>query len=164
MTKPLSMLCPLLLILPVIVLSASGAPTADSPASATVVPSDSTQDEKGDSDEDIRKAMEAVKSAGRRVRRALRKKDIAAALVAVNLVQIGVIEVKKLVPEAATKLEGEARSVIERDFRQRLIGVLEQWLFIEKALLQGKTEEAAKFMKTITELKKSAHEEYDVEE
>ena len=164
MMKLLSLWCPLLLILPVIVFTASGASTADGPARDPILSSDSTQDEKGDSDEDIRKAMEAVKSAGRRVRRALRKKDIAAALVAVNQVQIGVIEVKKLVPEAATKLEGEARSVIERDFRQRLIGVLEQWLFIEKALLQGKTEEAAKFMKTIAELKGSAHEEYDVEE
>ena len=64
MMKPLSLWCPLLLILPVIVFTASGASTADGPARDPILSSDSTQDEADNSDEDIRKAMEAVKSHG----------------------------------------------------------------------------------------------------
>ncbi|MGE4633446.1 MAG: hypothetical protein AAEJ47_10450 [Planctomycetota bacterium] len=164
MIKPLPLLCLYLLILLMIPIGGSGVSSADGPSGQPIFPSVSTQDEPGNSNEHIEKAMEAVKSAGRKVRRALRKKDIDAALAAVNQVQSAVIEVKKLVPEAATKVEGDDASAIKRDFRQRLIAVLEQWLFVEKALLQGKTEEAAKFMKTISEMKKSAHEEYEVED
>ncbi|NRA76004.1 MAG: hypothetical protein HRU16_08680, partial [Planctomycetes bacterium] len=96
MIKPLPLLCLYLLILLMIPIGGSGVSSADGPSGQPILPSVSTQDEPGNSNEHIEKAMEAVKSAARKVRRALRKKDIAAALVAVNQVQIGVIEVKKL--------------------------------------------------------------------
>ena len=115
-------------------------------------------------DEAIEKAMAAMKSAGRSIRRSLRKNDVATALQVVNRMQISVIEAKKLVPVAAKKLKGEARTAIERDFRQRLITVLERWIQIEKALLQGDTEQASELMKGISELKKSAHKEFEVDD
>ena len=65
---------------------------------------------------------------------------------------------------AAKKLQAEARSDMERDFRQRLIAVLDRWILVEKALLQGKTEDASNFIKSISELKKSGHKEYEVED
>ncbi|MAW77259.1 MAG: hypothetical protein CMJ95_07740 [Planctomycetes bacterium] len=122
------------------------------------------KDEPASPDEAIEKAMEAMKSAGRSIRRALRKKDVEVALAVVNRAQLAVIEAKKLVPAAAKKLKGDARSALERDFRQRLIAVLERWILVEKALLLGKTEDATEFVRTIVELKKSAHEEFDVED
>ena len=122
------------------------------------------QDDPAGEDEAIEKAMEAMKSAGRSIRRALRKKDIDTALAVVNRAQIAVIEAKKLVPAAAKKLQAEARSDMERDFRQRLIAVLDRWILVEKALLQGKTEDASNFIISISELKKSGHKEYEVED
>lgn len=119
-------------------------------------------DEPAAADEAIEEAMEAMKSAGRSIRRSLRKKDVTTALTVVNRAQLTVIEAKKLVPSAASKLEGEAKVALARDYRQRLIAVLEQWILVEKALLQGNAEEASKLMKTISDLKKSGHKKFEV--
>jgi hypothetical protein len=121
-------------------------------------------DEAHEAHEALEKVMDAVKSGDRAVRRAMRKQDHSTALKSVNRVQAAVIEAKKLVPSGAFSLEGEARAAMVLDYRQRLIGVLEQWLMFEKALLLGKVEEAAEVLKKISAMKKSAHEEFDVEE
>ncbi len=121
-------------------------------------------DEAHEAHEALEKAMDAVKGGDRAVRRAMRKQDHSTALKSVNRVQLAVIEAKKLVPSAAFRLEGLERAALELDFRQRLIGVLEQWVLFEKALLLGKVEEASAVLKKISALKKSAHEEFDVED
>ncbi|MEE2857627.1 MAG: hypothetical protein VX949_09575 [Planctomycetota bacterium] len=126
-------------------------------------PTDDT-DEAHEAHEALEKVMDAVKGGDRAVRRAMRKQDHSTALKSVNRVQAAVIEAKKLVPSAAFSLEGEERAALELEFRQRLIGVLEQWILFEKALLLGKVEEASEVLKKISALKKSAHEKFDVED
>ncbi|HIG04978.1 MAG TPA: hypothetical protein EYQ08_04495 [Planctomycetes bacterium] len=115
-------------------------------------------------DEAIEQAMEEMHRGGKAVRRALRKKQLGAALLAISVAQKGVVEAKKLVPSAALKLEGEAQARMKADYRKRLIEVLEKWLQVEKLLIDGKLEEAATTMKEISELKKSGHEKYEVED
>ena len=115
-------------------------------------------------DEAIEQAMEEIHRGGKAVRRALRKKQLDAALLAISIAQKGVVEAKKLVPAAALKLEGEAQARMKADYRKRLIEVLEKWLQIEKLLIDGKMEEAATTMKEISELEKSGHEKYEVED
>ncbi|MDE0960234.1 MAG: hypothetical protein OSB09_05580 [Planctomycetota bacterium] len=112
----------------------------------------------------IEQAMEQMHRGGKAVRRALRKKQVDAALVAVSIAQQGVVEAKKLVPSAALELEGEARARLKADFRKRLIEVLEKWLQVEKLLIDGKMEQAATAMKEISVLEKSGHKEYEVED
>jgi soluble cytochrome b562 len=75
-----------------------------------------------------------------------------------------VVEAKKLVPAAALKLEGEAQARMKADYRKRLIEVLEKWLQVERLLIDGKMAEAATTMKEISELEKSGHKEYEVED
>jgi soluble cytochrome b562 len=115
-------------------------------------------------DEAIEQAMEEIHRGGKAVRRALRKKQVDAALLAISIAQKGVVEAKKLVPSAALKLEGEAQARMKADYRKRLIEVLEKWLQVEKLLIDGKLEEAATTMKEISELEKSGHKEYEVED
>ncbi|MBT5739085.1 MAG: hypothetical protein HN891_10610 [Planctomycetes bacterium] len=115
-------------------------------------------------DEAIEQAMEEIHRGGKAVRRALRKKQLDAALLAISVAQKGVVEAKKLVPAAALKLEGEAQARMKADYRKRLIEVLEKWLQVERLLIDGKMAEAATTMKEISELEKSGHKEYEVED
>jgi len=115
-------------------------------------------------DEAIEQAMEEIHRGGKAVRRALRKKQLDAALLAISIAQKGVVEAKKLVPAAALKLEGEAQARMKADYRKRLIEVLEKWLQVEKLLIDGKMAEAATTIKEISELEKSGHKEYEVED
>ena len=115
-------------------------------------------------DEAIEQAMEEIHRGGKAVRRALRKMQLDAALLAISVAQKGVVEAKKLVPAAALKLEGEAQARMKADYRKRLIEVLEKWLQVERLLIDGKMAEAATTMKEISELEKSGHKEYEVED
>lgn len=120
-----------------------------------------------DADEEespLEEAMSQIQSGGRSVRRALRKKDIPAAMVAIGKAQAGVVAAKGLIPEIAESVQGEERAALLHDYRTRMIAVLEQWVQMEKALLAGKIDEANAVSKKLSELKKSGHEKYDPEE
>ncbi|MGE4618443.1 MAG: hypothetical protein AAEJ04_01390 [Planctomycetota bacterium] len=115
-------------------------------------------------DEAIEDAMKKLKSASRSVRRALRSKDVVGALAWVGKAQLALVESKMFVPDAASELTGKAKTALEQDYRLRVIAVLEQWIVIEKALLQGDTEAASVAMKKVSELKKSGHQKHKVDD
>ncbi len=120
-----------------------------------------------DSDEEespLEEAMSQIQSGGRSVRRALRKKDVPAALVAIGKAQAGVVAAKGLIPVVAESAQGEERAALLHDYRSRMIAVLEQWVLMEKALLAGKIDVANAVSKKLSELKKSGHEKYDIDD
>lgn len=110
-------------------------------------------------------AMSTIKSKLRKVKRALRAEDSAAALDGIVALEEAALAAKKLEPSMATKEKDESKkAALVKDFRLRVIDLIAEMLKVEKALLAGDLEAASNGVKMLQKIEHDGHERFEVDD
>lgn len=113
----------------------------------------------------LAQSMERMKSAVRRLERALDGDDIAQALPLVAEFQTAAVAAKSELPERAAALEGAARDALVKDYRATMVQLLRVSCDLEQAVIEGRAADAVRiFASELKALQKPSHERFQVEE
>jgi hypothetical protein len=113
----------------------------------------------------LAQSMEKMKSAVRRMERALEGDDLSLALPLIAEFQAAVVAAKSEVPERAAMVEEAARAAFVNDYRATMVKLLRVSCDLEQALIENRAADAARiFASELKALQKPSHERFQVED
>jgi hypothetical protein len=114
---------------------------------------------------DLHHTMEEMDDAFRTLRRKVRKSDETEdSLRLLSEMQALAVHGKSLTLELDDKTPAAERSALNKEFRLRLIDLIQTMLLAEKAVLDSDHEKAFELVKKIYEVRKEAHKRFDVDD
>ncbi len=121
-----------------------------------------TQDpEEHESETELAQQMEIVEDGLRTLRRSVRNPEKTAdSLTAVIACERAIMACKGEVPSMAAKLPEAERKVFVTAFRLEMVNLLEKFLALEKALLEGRNDDLRDLYKALKALEDPAHERF----
>ncbi|MEE8468919.1 MAG: hypothetical protein V3T22_10700 [Planctomycetota bacterium] len=119
------------------------------------------QEQEQEPETELARQMEIVKDGLRSLRRSVRdpakKADSLAAVIACER---AIVAAKSEVPSMAAQVPEAEREAFVTAFRLEMLGLLENFLVLEKALLEGRNDELRDLYKVLKGLEDPAHERF----
>lgn len=119
-----------------------------------------------DDDTPLQKEMEIVDESLRKLRRSLRKKEaeLEESLKLIDAAQMANVKCKEYLPKMTEKIPEAEKAAFLKEYRVRMVEVMQKFCEMELAVLDGKWEEAEKCYDALREMEETGHEKYIEEE